>query len=163
MSDETNPTRRRLLVVLGAGAATVVGAPVGASLLAPASTDTVREGEEFVDVGAVDGILAGKPLRVNIRGDRHDAWTTFRNQDLGSAWILKHDDGSVTAFSSVCPHLGCAVDFRDAHDRFECPCHDAVFAKDGARISGPAKRGLFQLESRVEGGRVLVRAKRVAS
>lgn len=163
MSDEANSSRRRLLVVLGAGAATVVGAPVGASLLAPVGETTVREGEEWVDVAAVDGILAGKPLRVNIRGDRHDAWTTFRNQELGSAFVIKRNDGSVVAFSSVCPHLGCAVGFSEQHDQFECPCHDAVFAIDGARVSGPAKRGLFELQSKVEAGRILVRAQRVAS
>ena len=52
MSKTTDPNRRRLLVVLGAGAATVAGAPVAASLLGPVRTPTVREGDEF---GAAEG------------------------------------------------------------------------------------------------------------
>ena len=26
-------------------------------------------------------------------------------------------------------HLGCAVEFNSANDRFECPCHESGFAK----------------------------------
>jgi menaquinol-cytochrome c reductase iron-sulfur subunit len=157
MSKATDPNRRRLLVVLGAGAATVAGAPIGASLLGPVGKATVREGEDFVDVGSIDEISGEKPMRVTIKSDRQDAWTTFRNVDLGSAWILKNADGTVTAFSSACPHLGCSVDFVEKKDCFECPCHDGVFAKKGDKVSGPAPRGLDKLQARVEGGRVLVR------
>ncbi len=157
MSRTTDPNRRRLLVVLGAGAATVAGTPVAAALLEPVGLPTVREGDEFVDVAALEDISVDKPLRVTIRADRHDAWTTFRNVELGSAWILKNADGSVTAFSSVCPHLGCSVSFVAKDDQFECPCHDGVFSRDGAKISGPPPRGLDKLQARVEGGRVFVR------
>ncbi len=163
MSDARDPNRRRLLVILGAGAATLAGAPIGASILAPVRTTTVREGEDFVDVGAVDEILAGHPLRVTIRSDRTDAWSTFRNVELGSAWILKGDDGSVTAFSSACPHLGCSVDFVEKKGCFECPCHDGVFGKAGEKISGPSPRDLDKLQSRVENGRVLVRFAKVVA
>lgn len=163
MSTAPDPKRRKLLIVFGAGAAALAGAPVGAGLLAPVRATTVREGEEFVDVGGVEEILEDHPLRVTIRADREDAWTTFRNVELGSAWILKGKDGSVRAFSSACPHLGCSVDFVEKRDCFECPCHDAAFAKGGEKISGPAPRGLDQLPCRVEAGRVLVRFARVAS
>jgi Rieske Fe-S protein len=164
MSSTPDPKRRKLLIVLGAGAAAAAAsAPVGAGLLAPVRTTTVREGEDYVDIGALDEILEGHPLRVVIRSDREDAWTTFRNVELGAAWILKGEGGQVTAFSSVCPHLGCAVDFDQKSDCFACPCHDGVFAKGGEKISGPAPRGLDRLQSRVENGRVLVRFAKVQS
>ena len=51
----------------------------------------------------------------------------------------------VTALSSTCPHLGCAVDFHSADDRFECPCHESAFAEDGKKLFGPALRGLDPL------------------
>lgn len=153
-----------MLVALGAGASTVVaGAPVAASLLAPTGERTVRAGDDFIDVGPLDGILEDHPLRVTLRADRQDAWATFRNVELGSAWIVKGTDGGVTAFSTACPHLGCAVDWVEARDCFACPCHDGVFEKGGARVSGPAPRGLDRLECRVENGRVLVRFAKVRS
>lgn len=162
MSQPSDAGRRRLLVALGSGAIAAVGAPISASILSPLRVQTVRGGEDFIDVGASEGILAGHPLRVTLRSDRHDAWTALRNVEIGSAWILKGEDGSVVAFSSVCPHLGCAVGFSQDRHRFECPCHDGVFARDGSRVAGPAPRGLDRLECRVEEGRILVRFARQA-
>lgn len=158
-----DPSRRRLLVLLGTGTLAAAAAPVGGALLAPVRVTTVREGDEFVDVVGVDEILEGHPLRVVLRADRTDAWTTFRNVELGAAWIFKNGDGTVTAFAAACPHLGCSVQWVPEAERFECPCHDGVFAKEGARISGPAPRGLDRLQTRVERGRVLVRFAKVAS
>lgn len=160
MSTPPDANRRRLLMVLGAGAVTCASAPVAASLVAPAGTDTVREGEDFVDVVGFEEILAGEPLRVVIRSDRQDAWTTFRNVELGAAWILKNDDGSVVAYSAACPHLGCAVDWKGERSHFECPCHDAKFTREGGRVSGPAPRGLDRLQTKVADGRILVRFSR---
>ena len=50
------------------------------------------------------------------------------------------------ALSSVCPHLGCAVDFNNKAGDLECPCHASAFAKDGAKLIGPSLRGLDPLE-----------------
>lgn len=157
MSPPDDPRRRRLLVALGAGAATCVGAPAAVSLFAPARLRTVAEGEDFLDVIGVDEILAGHPLRVVLRADRQDAWATFRNVEAGAAWLLKNEDGSVVAYSTSCPHLGCAVGYSDKSALFECPCHDGVFDKEGQVVSGPSPRPLDRLETRVEGGRILLR------
>jgi Rieske Fe-S protein len=62
----------------------------------------------------------------------------------------------VQALSAVCPHLGCAVDFDTQAGVFKCPCHKSAFGLDGAKISGPSKRGLDPLPVRVDDGRVKV-------
>jgi Rieske Fe-S protein len=41
------------------------------------------------------------------------------------------------ALSSVCPHLGCRVQWEPHNDRFFCPCHNGVFDPDGQPVSGP--------------------------
>jgi menaquinol-cytochrome c reductase iron-sulfur subunit len=69
----------------------------------------------------------------------------------------------VTAFSSVCPHLGCGVDV--ARDGFACPCHGSAFDLEGHVRGGPAPRGLDPLEVRITEGderAVLVRYRRFA-
>lgn len=46
------------------------------------------------------------------------------------------------ALSSVCPHLGCKVHWEAANGHFLCPCHQGIFDKSGAAVSGPpAKEG----------------------
>jgi Rieske Fe-S protein len=45
--------------------------------------------------------------------------------------------------SATCPHLGCVVHFNPMENSFDCPCHGSRFdARDGARLNGPADRGL---------------------
>jgi quinol---cytochrome c reductase iron-sulfur subunit, bacillus type len=58
--------------------------------------------------------------------------------------------------SSICPHLGCTVPWVSAKKEFVCPCHGAVFAPDGNRVSGPALRGMDSLETTTKDGQLLV-------
>ena len=64
------------------------------------------------------------------------------------------------AFSTVCPHLGCGIDFDEKAGKFNCPCHASAFDLDGRCLGGPSPRGLDELEARVEGRDVLVRYQR---
>jgi Rieske Fe-S protein len=72
--------------------------------------------------------------------------------------VFRDDAGTVRAFTTTCPHLGCAVDYDAAADKFRCPCHKSQFDRDGMRVSGPAKRGLDPLPTTVDDeGNVRVR------
>lgn len=58
---------------------------------------------------------------------------------LGSApVIVVNTEAGVKAFSAVCPHLGCIVDFDTTARHIVCPCHDGHFNPvSGAVLSGP--------------------------
>lgn len=56
------------------------------------------------------------------------------------------------AITSRCSHLGCAVRWADAAERFICPCHGSVFDLLGLRIAGPAVRPLDRFFTRVKDG-----------
>ncbi len=154
--------KRRELIKLGLGAAGMaagVAVPPVLGLLGPVGSTTVREGEDFLDVAALEELEPGVPFRVLLRADRHDAWTVLRNVELGAAYLIREGDG-VTAFSTVCPHLGCVVDHDEERKVFVCPCHDSAFSLEGRPLGGPARTGLRPLEARVDAGRVLVRFRR---
>ena len=70
---------------------------------------------------------------------------------------MKHGN-EVTAFSAVCPHLGCSVNVASEGGAlgFACPCHTSAFGPDGNRKSGPTPRDMDVLATRVEGGFVAV-------
>ncbi|HCF28070.1 MAG TPA: UDP-galactopyranose mutase [Cyanobacteria bacterium UBA11049] len=55
------------------------------------------------------------------------------------------------AISLTCTHQGCTVQLAD-DDKFHCPCHGAVFDRDGKVVKGPATRNLprFQVVQRQE-------------
>lgn len=63
--------------------------------------------------------------------------------------------GEYAAFSTVCPHQGCAVtSVRDAS--IVCPCHGSTFALDGSVITGPATSGLQPLALSVTPDRLIL-------
>jgi Rieske Fe-S protein len=152
--------RRLLLVALGAGTAAAAGAPVVTALVDPVGKRTVVEGDGFVDVAALEDLPHHKPYRAMVRADLTDAWTVYRNQDLGAVFLIRGPTDDVTAFSTICPHLGCIVEHDDEKKQFVCPCHDSAFSEKGAVLTGPSHRGLYDLETRVADGRVLVRFQR---
>jgi Rieske Fe-S protein len=69
----------------------------------------------------------------------------------GTSAAVFNDKGKIKAFSTVCPHLGCAVEWNDSDGTWDCPCHGSVFANDGSLKKGPAKRGLDPLNIKIEG------------
>jgi Rieske Fe-S protein len=60
-------------------------------------------------------------------------------------------------FAINCAHLGCPVRWFPESGLFMCPCHGGVYYADGSRASGPPPRGLFEYQSKIEGGQLWVR------
>ena len=71
-------------------------------------------------------------------GLKADAAALYRDPGDGSPDIVvRHRDGSLAAFSAVCTHAGCQVEY--ASGMLVCPCHGSAFdASTGAVIQGPA-------------------------
>lgn len=88
----------------------------------------------------------GTPVAVTVRDDMADAWNMFRDVPVGSLWLRRVGDGPVLAFNSVCPHLGCSVNYRRAENDFFCPCHTSVFSLDGTKTNAIPPRDMDSLE-----------------
>jgi len=56
--------------------------------------------------------------------------------------IVRTGEGQVKAFSAVCTHLGCIIEYRPEDKNFHCNCHGSMFNLDGKNIGGPAQRPL---------------------
>lgn len=59
--------------------------------------------------------------------------------------VYRDYDNSLRAFSAVCPHLGCIVNWNNDEKSFDCPCHGSRFSCDGVVTNGPAKTNLSQI------------------
>jgi nitrite reductase/ring-hydroxylating ferredoxin subunit len=108
------------------------------------------ETSAFVRICPLESLPAdGVPHEFVVTADVADAWTRTAGQRIGSLFLTRTDANNtpaVSAFTATCPHLGCAVEFDRADGRFECPCHESAFAKNGEKLFGPSLRGLDSLE-----------------
>jgi len=136
---------------LGALFATIVGLPALAFLI-DAHRRPARAGQ-FKTVARLDELVEGVPQQVVIHEVRRDAWTLHPNDVIGRAWLIRRDKQTVDAFTTICPHLGCSVNFVDKDKLFICPCHGGTFELSGQRLEkagfvNPAPRGMDRLECR---------------
>jgi cytochrome b6-f complex iron-sulfur subunit len=71
--------------------------------------------------------------------------------------VVNTAQGGLKAFSAICTHLGCIVEWDQGRQFVLCPCHDGRFNPvNGAIISGPQPAPLPQLAVTVEGDAIYV-------
>lgn len=166
-------TRRRLLLVAGAGAAGALGtalvvpaASLGPGLGRRLIASRWRAGTLVVDERGrairPDDITVGSFVTAFPLGQSKHAWGSpvmlvrLRPDELElPAERADWAPGGVLAFSKICTHAGCAVSmFRyplyeptSARPALVCPCHFSMFdaRRGGDVMFGPAARALPQL------------------
>jgi cytochrome b6-f complex iron-sulfur subunit len=65
--------------------------------------------------------------------------------------IINRPEKGYVAFSRVCTHLGCLIEYDKGRRRLVCPCHAGTFDLEGNVLSGPPPRPLSAVSLRVEG------------
>ena len=98
----------------------------------------------------------GTPILVTIKADRFDAWNFYPDQEIGTVWV-RRENGSIAVTSTICPHLGCAVDYRRAENDFFCPCHNSEFDLTGKPLNQIPPRAMDQLQIKEEAGYLWVK------
>src|SRR5882672_2598319 len=157
MSDsETNPTTNRsprafvvLLPFAAIGGMCATVATAAFRFLRPVVS---ASRDKWIDVALLAELSGNKPVARKIVAEQVAGWAKSLAEH--SVYILPDKNNQV--LSAVCPHEGCDVSWRDDKNIFSCPCHDSDFAADGQRLSGPARRGLDPLPSRVADGKLQV-------
>jgi Rieske Fe-S protein len=152
---ETNQTNRRDflgLVSLGIFASIVGTIAVSAfRFLRPPSK--ARSAERWTDIAPIAELKGDGPITQSIIVEKTSGWATKTEEQF--VFVLPNKQHQ--ALSSVCPHEGCQVVWRDESKQFVCPCHDSFFSSDGARLSGPAQRDLDSMPTRTKDGVLQVR------
>jgi menaquinol-cytochrome c reductase iron-sulfur subunit len=114
-----------------------------------------KDPDGFVNLNvSIDALPAdGTPRAVKVRDDKVDAWNKFLDVEVGTVWLLRNEQGGVTAFNTVCPHLGCSVEYRQSNADFYCPCHQSAFDLKGSKLNQIPPRSMDQLEVKVKDGK----------
>ncbi|MFQ5665334.1 MAG: ubiquinol-cytochrome c reductase iron-sulfur subunit [Candidatus Binatia bacterium] len=70
--------------------------------------------------------------------------------------LIRLPSGEWRAFSAVCTHLHCTVQYRPDLEQIWCPCHNGHFDLAGKNVSGPPPRPLESYNVIVKGEQVVV-------
>jgi cytochrome b6-f complex iron-sulfur subunit len=73
-------------------------------------------------------------------------------------FFLLHAPGGIIAAYRKCTHLGCAVPWNEAEDRFHCPCHGSIYDKRTAiviRDPAPKPLQLFRIAEAADGNLIV--------
>ena len=153
--DERALSRRKLLEItfwsvssvvavgaLGVGTRFIVG-----NSFEPSTTS-------WVALGPLEDLAPGAVHRVNYSFQAKDAWRMVEQK--GTLYAFSDDNGaSYTVLDGTCTHLGCIVQWYDSDNQFTCPCHQAVFAREGTVVSGPPPRPLRKLDAKIQDGTLM--------
>ncbi|HEX9796966.1 MAG TPA: ubiquinol-cytochrome c reductase iron-sulfur subunit [Anaerolineales bacterium] len=156
MSSEQRVERRGFLGLLTWGIGGLItalyGIPAVAYLLAPA-LERAQE-QVWIRLGSIDKVELGVPTLFKTTIERTSGWITDR-EEL-SVYVITNDGREFTALSNVCTHLGCRVRWIPDREEFFCPCHNGVFDRSGAVVSGPPPRALDAYEVQVEDDQISI-------
>ena len=70
--------------------------------------------------------------------------------------LVRLPSGEWRAFSAVCTHLQCTVQYRSDLEQIWCPCHNGHFDLFGKNVSGPPPAPLEPYDVNVKGDEVVV-------
>lgn len=142
MTKTNNPSTRRgfLDLMIGLCSAVTAAAMTIPSLmyLWPAARGG---GDENVEVEGADSMAVGDSRMLQLGG---------------KPVIVVKDRSGFVAFSASCTHLGCLVRWEGSKKEFFCPCHAAVFDKEGGVVSGPPPSPLVPYRIKQVGEKVFV-------
>jgi len=137
------PKRRDFLnILLGTGFIAWLGAlffPVF-KYLEPPEVEEVKVSN--VKVGAVDDMEkdSGKIIK-------------FGNKPV---IVIRKKSGDYVAFSAVCTHLDCIVQFRKDYNQIYCACHNGRYDLNGRVASGPPPAPLQKYAVTIKDNEVIV-------
>ncbi len=70
--------------------------------------------------------------------------------------LVQTSAGEYHAFSAICTHLDCTVQYREDEKLIWCACHNGRYDLTGRNISGPPPRPLEEFTVNVRGDEIVV-------
>lgn len=70
--------------------------------------------------------------------------------------LIRTPAGELRAFSAVCTHLACIVQYREDLSHIWCACHNGHYDLNGINVAGPPPRPLDRYDVNVRGEQIVV-------
>ena len=150
MADGKKVNRRDFMSIsvwaIGGFIGVVMAIPAVAYIVGPAIQR--RRSQEWIRLGSTSKVEIGTPTLFKVKFQQQTGWIV--NEEELTVYVLTENGRDYIALSNICTHLGCRVRWIDDQEQFLCPCHNALFAKDGEVVTGPPPSPLEQYQVKVE-------------
>lgn len=70
--------------------------------------------------------------------------------------LIRTENGDIRAFSAICTHLDCIVQYRNDIGHIWCACHNGHYNLNGVNIAGPPPRPLAPFKVNIINGKIYV-------
>lgn len=101
------------------------------------------------------GRSSGTPIAATASVPVGQAVSFTNPADGNPAWLVHTTASQFVAFSAICTHAGCPVQFDPAATAFVCPCHGGMYdARTGQVLQGPPPAPLPAVPIQVQRGEV---------
>ena len=70
--------------------------------------------------------------------------------------LIRGSETEWRAFSAICTHLNCTVQYQDSSRAIWCACHNGIYDMKGNVVSGPPPRPLEEYAVRIRGEEVVI-------
>jgi len=70
--------------------------------------------------------------------------------------LIRTPSGDIRAFTAVCTHLACTVQYRSDFQQIWCACHNGHYDLNGINVAGPPPRPLTPFKVDIKGDEVWV-------
>lgn len=130
----------------------VMGIPAIAYIIGPALKDS--NAKDWIRLGSVTKVEIGVPTLFKTKIKRQTGWVV--EEDELSVYVLTDNGRDFVAMSNICTHLACRVRWIAENQQFFCPCHNAIFDKEGNVVAGPPPRPLDRYSLKVENGQLFI-------
>ena len=99
----------------------------------------------------------GKSGKRIVKLERLPVGSNFKFKANGQPAMLFRTKTGVFAYSMVCTHQGCVVDYSRGAKQFICPCHGAAFDPfdNGKVLNPPAPKALPKIKVKISGEYVI--------
>lgn len=153
--NEVSLSRRQFIRI---GTAVGVSAASVSVLAACGNTGTASLPARTSNEGGRAGVMPGEAIATEGDVESNSA-VPFTNEETGQPEVLiRLPEGELVAYSAVCTHQGCIVNYQQQSQKLVCPCHGGVFdpAEGGAVVSGPPPTPLPKVAFEIRDGKVLL-------
>jgi Rieske Fe-S protein len=142
MAGSHHISRRDFIKLMTFGAGGVIAAGIGLPAIDYLIDPALRKSaaEAWIPLGPLENFVIGKPTLVNFTRSKVNGWE--RTANSYGIFVVRKSETEALAFSNVCTHLGCRVNWSETVGGYICPCHDAEFGPDGSIVRGPQPRPL---------------------